>query len=203
MLRHKSAASVKFKFSLFAAVYAWGIKQGIVSINPVKGVERPIAHSSLDYFSNEEVARLLITPCDDLRLSACLRLALHAGLRKGELLGLRWQDLDFNTSRLTVACSYKLKPKSGYARHLRLPKACIPALQKWKVICPLTADGLVFLLLVLAILQIEHCSDSPVITGCRVTSPKSPLARNAPHLRQSLYYAGWKYLDFTENTWTQ
>lgn len=144
LLRHKSAASVKLSLAFFAAAYAWGIKQGIVSANPVKGVERPIAHSSLDYFSADEVASILKAPCHDLRLRACLRLALHAGLRKGELLGLRWQDLDYTTQRLTVARSYKLKPKSGYARHLRLPAACIPSLKAWKPVCPQTSDGLVF-----------------------------------------------------------
>jgi len=144
LLRHKSAASVKLSLAFFAAVYAWGIKQGIVTANPVKGVERPIAHPSLDYFSVEEITRLLSTPCEDLRLRACLRLALHAGLRKGELLGLRWQDLDFATQRLTVSRSYKLKPKSGYARHLRLPSACLASLKEWKLNCPLTTEGLVF-----------------------------------------------------------
>jgi len=144
LLMHKSAASVKLSLAFFAAVYAWGMKQGIVTANPVKGVERPIAYPSVDYFNVDEVTSILKTPCDDLRLRACLRLALHAGLRKGELLGLRWQDLDYTTQRLTVARSYKLKPKSGYARHLRLPAACIPSLKAWKPVCPQTSDGLVF-----------------------------------------------------------
>ena len=43
----------------------------------------------------------------DRRLYACMHLALHVGLRKGELCGLRWQDLDLASRRLTIARSYK------------------------------------------------------------------------------------------------
>jgi integrase len=65
-------------------------------------------------------------------------------MRKGELLGLRWQDLNLEMQRLTVARSYAALPKSGKARHLRLPSACMPALRTWKAICPTTREGLVF-----------------------------------------------------------
>jgi integrase len=71
-------------------------------------------------------------------------LALHTGLRKGELWGLRWTDLDFDTRRLTVARSYGSTPKSGKARHLRLPDAVVPILSAWAQECPPSPEGLVF-----------------------------------------------------------
>lgn len=37
------------------------------------------------------------------RLGPLWRLALATGLRRGELLGLRWSDMDLATARLTVA----------------------------------------------------------------------------------------------------
>jgi integrase len=82
-------------------------------------------------------------PADKL-LACCLHVAIYTGLRKGELLGLRWQDLDLDTQHLTVARSYGALPKSGKARHLRLPPVCVPRLRQWRAVCPVGPAGLVF-----------------------------------------------------------
>jgi integrase len=147
-----AAGSVRLSLAYLSTMYSWAIKLGIVTRNPVRGVERPAMHSSIDFYSREEVASLLRVaaqraaaggPANKL-LACCVHLALHSGLRKGELLGLRWQDLDFDTQRLTVARSFKTVPKSGKARHLRLPSECVPVLRQWRNVCPVTPEGLVF-----------------------------------------------------------
>ena len=150
--RSHAPASVRVTLATMAAMYAWAQRQGIVPENPLRGVERPAATSSLDFFSHDEVERILKLAHEraengTLRrklLAACAHLAIHTGLRKGELLGLRWQDIDFHTRRLTVARSYNGTPKSGNPRPLRLPSACIPILQAWKKECPITPAGLLF-----------------------------------------------------------
>ncbi len=38
-------------------------------------------------------------------LSALYVLALHLGLRRGEVLGLRWQDVDLEEAKLEVVCA--------------------------------------------------------------------------------------------------
>jgi integrase len=147
-----SPASVRACLAFLATVYSWAVKSGILPVNPVKGVERPVATGSIDFYDRSEVDTLLRVaaeravagaPADQL-LAACVHLAVHTGLRKGELLGLRWQDLDFTTQRLTVARSYKTTPKSGKPRYLRLPSACVPVLQQWRTSCPASPDGRVF-----------------------------------------------------------
>ena len=126
-----SPASVRVTLAFLGTVLSWAVKQSILPQNPLKGVERPASASSVEHFSRDEVAALLAlgaqlaeqgTRADQL-LYACAHLAVHTGLRKGELLGLRWPDLDLDTRRLTVARSYKTAPKSGKTRHLRLPAA--------------------------------------------------------------------------------
>ena len=72
-----------------------------------------------------------------------ISLALRLGLRRGEVFGLRWPDIDLDAARLTVAKSYQLAPKSGKARHLPLPSALIPLLRTWQSLCPPSADRLV------------------------------------------------------------
>ena len=148
-----SAGSVRTCLSFLAAVYSWGVRQGIVPNNPVQGVERPSVEPCLDFLGRDEIRIVLQTAREQAagtgcmrqkRLYCCLSLALHTGLRKGELLGLRWQDLDLDMQRLTIARSYKGLPKSGRTRHLRLPSACVPLLREWKLCCPPSQEGLVF-----------------------------------------------------------
>ncbi|MFL0540837.1 tyrosine-type recombinase/integrase [Bacillus safensis] len=38
----------------------------------------------------------------DNRLYCLFYIALHTGMRQGELLGLRWKDIDFKHKRLSV-----------------------------------------------------------------------------------------------------
>lgn len=151
LLRSRSPASVRSALAYLNTVYAWANRLTIVLNNPVRGVERPVAPGRVDFFSREEVASILRCAEEfaagrrlDRSLAACVHMALHTGLRKGELLGLRWQDLDLDTRRLTVARSYTTAPKSGKARHLRLPAACVPVLHTWRASCPVTTEGLVF-----------------------------------------------------------
>ena len=152
LMRTHSAASVRSGLAYLNTVFSWAMRLKLVPRNPLRGVERPVAAVGLDYFSREEATRLLRCAAErtdsgrlpDKLLFACVHLAVHTGLRKGELLGLRWQDLDFDTQRLTVARSYTTAPKSGRARHLRLPSLCVPVLEQWRLVCPQTPEGLVF-----------------------------------------------------------
>jgi integrase len=152
LLRRYSAGSVKLCLSYLAAVYSWAVKQGIVPGNPLKGVERPASAASADFLLRDEIAALLQTARQQAAegtrhsrlLCCCVHLAAYTGLRKGELLGLRWIDLDLTSLRLSVARSYHGTPKSGQTRHLRLPSACVPLLRDWKTECPATREGLVF-----------------------------------------------------------
>ncbi|PSM31124.1 site-specific integrase, partial [Haliangium sp. UPWRP_2] len=70
-------------------------------------------------------------------------LALYTGLRRGELMGLRWSDIDLDAQRLTVAHSFAALPKGGRPRHLRIPAALVPLLIAWRPDCPATAEGVV------------------------------------------------------------
>lgn len=52
------------------------------------------------YLSKDEIKRLLPECADHLR--PIVECTLHAGLRQGEVLGLRWKDIDFKKERLFV-----------------------------------------------------------------------------------------------------
>ena len=148
LLRRFATGTVRNVLASLSILFSWAVKHGLAPHNPCRGVERPTAEQRLDFLSRDEVRRLLATTArattDRERMQhVAVSLALYTGMRKGELFGLRWIDLDVDTRRLTVARSYGSSPKSGKARHLRLPAELVPLLRTWRDQCPTSADGLV------------------------------------------------------------
>ena len=75
-------------------------------------------------------------------LTPIVTLALHTGLRRGEIFGLLWRDVDLTASRLTVRGD---ESKSGQTRHVPLNTIAATALATWREITkPKTADAIVF-----------------------------------------------------------
>ncbi|MFC1665214.1 tyrosine-type recombinase/integrase [Pseudomonadota bacterium] len=62
-------------------------------------------------------------------LAPIVLLAMNTGLRRGEVLGLRWSDIDLVDRSLTVRAS---DAKSGQTRHIRLNAEAVDVLNKWR-----------------------------------------------------------------------
>jgi integrase len=137
--------------------YTWAKRAGAVDCsNPVSGIERPTAVQEVDYLRADEVGRLLAAASDAARnavgvaalqaeaVHGMIAVGVYAGLRRGELFGLRWIDLDFEANRIDVLRSYTLLPKSGKARQVGLNAELAPILRRWQALCPATLEGLVF-----------------------------------------------------------
>jgi integrase len=98
------------------AGHVWGL-----TINPVAGVEKQRARSTgdLEVFSPEEVMALVRAASSE-QDGAIFLTAAFTGLRRGELLALRWRDVDFAGSLIRVRASYAAgaltSPKSGKVR---------------------------------------------------------------------------------------
>lgn len=150
--RRAAPNSVRVTISFLGTLFTWAVKQGILPHSPVRGVELPQRQDAVEYLSQDEVRALLAAAerraaskkIADQLLRVCVATALHTGLRKGELFGLRWRDLDLKSGRLTVARSFDGAPKSQKARHLRIPDALSSLLTEWSISCPNTSEKLVF-----------------------------------------------------------
>ncbi len=98
------------------AAHVWGLTG-----NPVAGVEKQRQRSTgdLEVFSPEEVMALVRTAASE-QDGAIYLTAAFTGLRRGELLALRWRDVDFAVSLIRVRASYAAgaltSPKSGKVR---------------------------------------------------------------------------------------
>src|SRR5437764_424653 len=71
------------------------VKWNLVPRNVCDAVTPPrIPRKELNFLSPEQ-AQILLKKVKEHRLEALLTLAITTGMRRGELLALRWQDIDF------------------------------------------------------------------------------------------------------------
>jgi len=103
--------------------------------NPVAEVEKPPVERSgdIEVFSPEEVMALVRAAASE-QDAAIYITAAFTGLRRGELLALRWRDVDFSGQVVRVRASYSdgalTTPKSGKVRSVPMAPDVAEALAK-------------------------------------------------------------------------
>ena len=95
------------------SIFDLGLRKGWCHLNPVKHADRPTVMTTetrIQFLDQAELELLLATPYPDDafgRLEPTLYLtAAMTGLRQGELLGLRWRDVDFDARKLRVVSPF-------------------------------------------------------------------------------------------------
>lgn len=123
---------------------------------PMRGVPRP-AHiqTTPDAWSDDQI-RAYMAALQNHRHGLALQLGLVLGLRRGEIVGLRWSDIDFDRGVVNI-CNQRLRldtgqiidgtPKSrSSVRSLPLPPPLLAQLRRNRqltgYVCPLTPSGL-------------------------------------------------------------
>jgi integrase len=117
----KAPKSIRNYIGLLHAIVAFALKRGWCKTNPVTGVDQPRDQRDRDirYLKPDELRLLLdATPRTQLgNLERTLYLTAAAtGLRRGELVALRWVDVDFDADvvrvRRTFSRGHFSTPKS-------------------------------------------------------------------------------------------
>ena len=111
-----TAATVNRDLSVLRRVLYWGVEEGYLASNPLgrlhmereRRTKRPVM--SL----REEQLLFAASPEHLQRIILC---ALHTGMRRGEILSQRWEDIDFDNRILHVSHS---KTPEGEAREIPL-----------------------------------------------------------------------------------
>ncbi len=106
------------------AIYRRCVERSEVAVNPTEGLRLPAVRGGRDRIARPQDAEALLDalPAEDRALWAS---ALYAGLRRGELQGLRWSDVDFERGVIRVERGWDrvagpIAPKSRTGRR-RVP----------------------------------------------------------------------------------
>lgn len=96
-----SAASVNRELACLSHMFTIAINWKIVTSNPVKKVKKfKEPPGRLRYLSMEELDRLIDASSDDLK--PIIITAFNTGMRKSEILHLKWDNVDLDSRTITV-----------------------------------------------------------------------------------------------------
>src|ERR687894_1339984 len=140
-----SAATVKKMHVVLRKALSQAVSDGLIPRNAADGVKPPRVgapgedNKPLD---SEECDAFLVAARGE-RLEALYVLAIHCGLREGELLALRWEDADLEAAKPALLVRHTLtrgengrgwivgaSTKSGKGRRVRLTQQAVAALKQ-------------------------------------------------------------------------
>lgn len=93
------------------AIFVTAEDNGLILKSPVKSKDKPggAKPEEKEALTNAQAVQLLDAVKGTRAYLFCL-LALSTGMRRGEILGLMWQDIDFDTGHINVTHSMALNP---------------------------------------------------------------------------------------------
>jgi integrase len=139
LLERLSPSSVRRVHALLHRSFNVALRWGYITVNPAQLVDAPpLPHHEIQPLSVSE-ARRFLTAAGDTTMHARWALAVTLGLRQGEVLGLKWDDVDLEHAVLRVRRALQrqsggelvlVQPKTSRSRRtVRLPPSIVESLR--------------------------------------------------------------------------
>lgn len=139
-----SAKTVLEYHRLISTVMQQALKEGLIPFNPASRAELPkVEKKTPNYFQPDDIDHI-VSALENapLKWKAMTYLYMLSGARRGEILGLRWKDVDFDNKRIHIEnCvlysatygTYEDSPKNESSdRYVPLPIEAFQILKKWR-----------------------------------------------------------------------
>ena len=127
-------------------IMAYAVRHKLIGHNPVTEAERPKDQRTQEMeirILNPSEIRALLEAVEDQKHRTLFLMAIMTGARQGELLGLKWGDLDLEKKQVYIQRTFNngrefpTKTK-GSKRKIDLSPTLLTELKKWKLACPKT-----------------------------------------------------------------
>jgi integrase len=134
-------------------IFSYAVRHKYIEVNPVRDAERPRGKGAeksnkISILTPPEIKKL-IDAVPDQKYRTLFVLAIMTGARQGELLGLKWGDIDWENKQIHIQRTFNNgawydTETSTSNRKVDIGQATISELKKWKLACPHNGLGLVF-----------------------------------------------------------
>ena len=134
-------------------IMAYAVRHGYIHYNPVRDAERPRGQGGVEdkpiRILNPDEITALLDAVEDPKYNMLFRLAIMSGARQGEMLGLKWSDIDWDSNQIHIKRTFNNQawyaPKSKTSiRKIDIGPSTMTALKRWRLQCPVTELNLVF-----------------------------------------------------------
>ena len=137
-----SPRTVQYSHAVLRRALGQAVKDGLVARNVAKLVDPPkVERPEVEPLTPKQ-ARVFLKAMEGDRLEALYSVAVAVGLRRGEALGLRWEDVDLEKGNIRVRASLQrvdkklrlveLKTKRS-RRSVALPSVAVAALRRHRI----------------------------------------------------------------------
>ena len=141
----KLSSSTILRYHRFISlVLAQAVKEGLIPFNPAARAEAPKrARKEPNYLQASDIPRIFeALDTEPLKWRVLVHMLLITGARRGEVLGLKWANVDFENSRVYICRSISYTPDKGVyesspktessKRFISLPAETMQLLKQYK-----------------------------------------------------------------------
>lgn len=99
-----SSTTIQSYYCIINNMLGYAVRCDYISKNPNSKIPKPKrAKTHVQFYTPDEVDKLVHALSQEpIKYQAIIMLALDLGCRRGELTGLTWKDIDFNTGRVEI-----------------------------------------------------------------------------------------------------
>ncbi|MBM4271512.1 MAG: site-specific integrase [Deltaproteobacteria bacterium] len=147
-LKKVSPKTVRNEVALLKQMFKHAYQWGYTKTNQTEHVLRPrIEKREIELLGPEEIDKLLKHATGAYKIAFLT--AIMTGMRAGELWGLQWCDVDWNSNQIYVRRSlwgekFQTPKSKASIRKIDIPSSLSRELKKWRLACPISKDDLVF-----------------------------------------------------------
>ena len=129
------------------ALFENAVENEILQFSPMQNMKRPkprkdeIAKEAIVYTESEIQNIIECLNQEPLKWKALIMFAIDSGCRRGEIIGLKWEEIDFKTGKVNICRNaqytsgkgtYISTPKNGKSRVIYLNPPALKVLAEWK-----------------------------------------------------------------------
>lgn len=138
----RGATTVNRILAVVQGIFTGAVKDDLIPVNVARGIDGPtVTQQRPDMWTPEQLAAFL-RAASEHRLGALFEVALYVALRRGEVCGVRWADVNLTGGVLTIA-NNRVKidgqvldqtvKTDASATALGIPEEAVSALTGWKL----------------------------------------------------------------------
>ena len=138
-----SAKTIREHHRLISMVFSQAMKENLVQYNVAERAIPPkVQRHEAEHYELSLIRDILeALESEDLKWQCLMNVMIASGARLGEVMGLRWQCVDFENSRILIKNNlqylpskgvYETSTKTGEERYIALPESVMNLLRRWK-----------------------------------------------------------------------
>ena len=117
--RNCSAATIRKEIGVLKHLLNWALKSRMIRRNPAAGIAMPKPPAGRLRYLQPTEFQAVVEQCPPW-IQPVVRLAAATGMRRGEILGLRWLDVDFLQKQINLPQTKNGKGRTVYLNEMAL-----------------------------------------------------------------------------------